>query len=108
MKINKRILTVVFIAELVFCSGEGLMLIASYPSGREAWPWFFSMVVNLPASIVVMILSGNIYDKFNIDSFGIQNVIAYLLFLIIGTIWWALIAHFIRWLWMGKNNENKA
>ena len=79
-----------FVAQLVVCSFDAISLLSTLHSRVESWPWFLSLVVNIPASVVVSYIPlPGVGDATTVGGIILTSS----LFLLVGTLWWALVAH---------------
>lgn len=91
--------------QLIACVLEAAILIDSHVRGLESWPWFFVFVADLPASLVVQ----SIANFFNANlNFWAELALTFVLFLVLGTVWWTILAKLVMTLfaWLaGKPKE---
>ncbi len=79
--------------EFAICSVELIRVIYCHNTAGECWSWFFAFIANIPASIVINSIQHFIHISFAIESFAIDSALVYMLYLLIGTLWWYFLIH---------------
>lgn len=94
MRIYWKLVLIVLPMEL-FLSGLDLYaVIDSHLNGGEWWPWIISFVFNLPISPIILRVLDVTSPHLN---FYAQQIVAFLLFVVIGTLLWSLLLHVVIW-----------
>lgn len=96
---NIKIVMIVLFFQLCLASAEAVNQVTSHYSGGETWPWFFTMIINLPASMLVILIAHLLPSG---TPFWFDLTFYFFMFVLVGTLWWFLIVKVLVYVFSKK------
>ena len=90
---NKNILIGVAIFEGLLVFAEAGNATHCHYSGDECWPFFFAMLLNMPASLAINSIVASVDSALSLTSFWSSLLVQTSAFLVFGTLWWSALLH---------------
>jgi len=90
MKIYWKAVLIIFMVQILVATNDAFDVYHCHTTfGAECWPWFGSFVINIPASLLVSQVAGEL-DK---TPFVVQLAGLMMAYVSVGVLWWSLWAH---------------
>src|SRR5690242_16072826 len=93
-RIYRKLVLIVFLIEFAFGLFETNGAYQCHYHA-ECWPWFFTLIVNFPASVIVYQIP---FDLIGNTDTPASILITSGLFVIVGTLWWSLLLHTVTYI----------
>ncbi|MFT3898275.1 MAG: hypothetical protein QM719_11390 [Thermomonas sp.] len=102
-RISWRIVLIVLFVLSSIGAFEAHAIYRCHTTISECWPWFFIFTLTLPASIGSSHLAGLAMDRL---PFGPGLFASFVVYVSIGTLWWSLLLHGLRFLLTWRTRRN--